>query len=430
MNGSDWAIVSAVAVLFGSSALLALAETAFLRMSRIRALALEDEGREGAARLARLLEHPEQTLNRVLLLVFISQFTAATLVGVFVERRLGAWGLVAGLVFEIVVFFVFAEVVPKTFAVQHAESVALRLSPLLAALTRFPPLSVVAQALISLANVVLPGKGLTKGPFVTEEEIRTMADVAAEEDVIESEERKLIHSIFEFGDMVVREAMVPRPDMVAVPAGVSVDDALTKASEAGYSRLPVFEESTDNIVGLVYLKDLVRELRAGNGQGALQPLGGLVRPAVFVPEQKRVAVLLRDMQEQKFHMAIVVDEYGATAGLVTLEDLLEEIVGEIVDEYDVEQPKVEHLDSGAVRVAGHTPIDEVNEVLSAELPATEWDTVGGLMLNLLGHVPDEGESVEFQGLDFLAERVQGRRIVSVHIRPLEPEGEPVEAQTG
>ncbi len=430
MTGSDWVILIVVAVLFVASALLALAETAFLRMSRIRALSLEDEGRDGAARLARLLEHPEQTLNRVLLLVFISQFTAATLVGVFVERQLGALGLVAGLVFEIVVFFVFAEVVPKTFAVQHADSVALRLSPLLSALTRFPPLSVVAQALIALANVVLPGKGLSKGPFVTEEEIRAMADVAADEDAIELEERKLIHSIFEFGDMVVREAMVPRPDMVAVPANDSVDEALTKASEAGYSRLPVFEESTDNIVGLVYLKDLVRELRAGNGDGALHPLSGLVRPAEFVPEQKRVAVLLREMQEQKFHMAIVVDEYGATSGLVTLEDLLEEIVGEIVDEYDVEKPKVEHLGDGALRVAGHTPIDEVNDVLGAELPSTEWDTVGGLMLNLFGHVPDEGESVEFQSLAFLAERVQGRRIVSVHIRPLERDGEPAEAQTG
>ena len=188
-----------------------------------------------------------------------------------------------------------------------------------------------------MANVVLPGKGLKKGPYTTEEDIRTMADVAAEEEVIEREERRLIHSIFEFGDTVVREVMVPRPDMVGVEADAPVDDALEKAIGAGYSRLPAYGEGPDDILGLVYLKDIIRRTREnGDGHGTLREL---VRPAVFVPEQKRVAELLREMQQDKFHMAVVIDEYGGTAGLVTLEDLLEEIVGEIVDEYDVEAPR-------------------------------------------------------------------------------------------
>jgi len=243
--------------------------------------------------------------------------------------------------------------------------------------------------------------------------------VAADEQVIEREERRLIHSIFEFGDTVVREVMVPRPDMIGVEADGTVDDALEKAISAGYSRLPAYGEGPDDILGLVYLKDIVRRTRESNGShGTLREL---VRPAVFVPEQKRVAELLREMQQDKFHMAVVIDEYGGTAGLVTLEDLLEEIVGEIVDEYDVEAPRVERLPDGGLRVAGGTPIDEVNELLGVELPETDWDTVGGLMFNLLGHVPIEGEPVDFQGLEFRAERVQRRRILTVRITPKESE---------
>jgi CBS domain containing-hemolysin-like protein len=295
--------------------------------------------------------------------------------------------------------------------------VALRLSGFLWAITYLPPMRLVSRGLIQLANLLLPGRGIKEGPFVTEEDLRTMANVAAEEEVIEREERKLIHSIFEFGDTVVREVMVPRPDMVAVDADTTIETSIERAIENGYSRIPVYEGSTDNIVGLVYLKDLVSRARGGAGRESVRTA---LRPAVFVPEQKRVAELLREMQSQQFHMALVVDEYGGTAGIVTLEDLLEEIVGEITDEYDIEEPGVERLPDGSLRVPGGTPIDEVSEALGVELPDAEWDTVGGLVFNLLGHVPHEAESVRFQDLEFRTERVQGRRIVSVRITPLAP----------
>jgi CBS domain containing-hemolysin-like protein len=262
---------------------------------------------------------------------------------------------------------------------------------------------------------MLPGRGLKQGPFVTEEDLRTMADVAADEKAIEREERRLIHSIFEFGDTVVREVMLPRPDMIAVEADSTVEDAITQAIDAGYSRIPCFEDSTDNIIGLVYLKDLVQQARAGAGR---QSVRIVVRDAVFVPESKRVAELLREMQTEKFHMAIVVDEYGGTAGLVTMEDLLEEIVGDIADEFDIEEPGVERLPGGGIRAPGRTPIDEVSEALGIELPDAEWDSVGGLVFNLLGHVPEAGETVRFQGLEFRTERVEGRRIASVVIVPV------------
>ncbi len=424
MTSTDWILLAVAVVLFLISIVLAVAETAFVRMSRIRAMALEEDGRRGAARLVTMLEHPEQTLNVVLLVVLITQLTTATLVGVLLERSFGALGVVVGIFVQISAFFVLGEVAPKTYAVQHTDKAALRVSGLLWALTRFPPLHLGSAIFIKLANLVLPGKGLREGPFTSEEEIRTMADVAADELVIEREERQLIHSIFEFGDTLVREVMVPRTDMIAVEADGSIDEALATAIEHGFSRLPVFSENRDNIMGLVYLKDMVAA-RAGDEAVGVR---SVMRTATFVPEQKHVAELLREMQTDQFHMAVVLDEYGGTSGIVTLEDLLEEIVGEIVDEYDVEEPRVERLDDATIRVAGATHVDEVAEELGVDLPDDEWDSVGGLVLNLLGHVPVAGESVSLRGLAFSVERVQRRRIVRVLIRRTEPMAESNEAR--
>ncbi len=395
--------------------MLATAETAFTRMSRIRALALEEEDRKGAARLASMLERPERTLNVLLLLVLVSQMTSASLLGVLLEGSFGGAGLVIGLVLQIVVYFVIGEVAPKTYAIQHPERAALALTPFLWAISNFPPLRMLSRGLIGLANVLLPGRGLKQGPFVTEEDLRTMADVAADEEVIEREERRLIHSIFEFGDTVVREVMVPRPDMIAIEADATMEEAISLAIDAGFSRFPCYAETTDDIVGLVYLRDLVQQARSGAGR---RPVRVAVRDAVFVPEQKRADALLREMRTEKFHMAMVVDEHGGTAGLVTLEDLIEEIVGEITDEFDVEPPGVEALADGGFRVPGRTPMDEVSEAVGRELPDTEWDTVAGLLFNLLGHVPIPGETARFEGFEFRAELVDGRRIRSVVITPM------------
>jgi len=416
VSGTDWIILIVIVVLFLVSGVLAMAETAFTRMSRVRALALAEEERRGAQRVARMLETPERTLNSVLLVLLVCQLTSANLTGVLLDEKFGTVGFVVGIFVEVVVFFVFFEVAPKTYAIQHTDEAVLAVSGLLSFLTHFPPLRAISRGLIGLANVVLPGRGLKEGPYVTEGEIRAAADAAADDEAIEKEEQRLIHSIFEFGDTVVREVMKPRPDMVAIEADATIEEAIERAIEGGFSRIPAFEDTTDDIIGIAFLKDLVHRARSGEGRS---PVRTAVRDAVFVPEQKRVAELLREMQKDQFHMAIVIDEYGGTSGLVTLEDLLEEIVGEIADEYDHDEPGVEHLPDGALRVPGSTPIDDVSEELGVELPDTEWDTVGGLVFNLLGHVPEEGETVRFQGLEFRTEQVQGRRIVSVQIRPYE-----------
>ncbi len=411
MTGTDVAILVAVVGLILLAGFFALAETSLTRVNRIKVVTLQDEGRRGARVLARLVEHPERFLNPVLLLVLTCHVVASILVGILFER-FGAVGVALATVVEVSVIFVLAEAAPKTWAVQHPERAALMAAPVVSAISNFPPIRLLARALIGLSNAILPGKGLRQGPFVSEEELLATVDVATDDQVIEREERALIRSIIEFGDTVVREVMVPRPDMVAVEGRDKVSDVLEVAIAAGYSRIPVYDQGIDDITGIVYTKDLMRAVQEDEGDKAVREL---VRGAQFVPETKRVAELMREMQREKFHIAIVVDEYGGTAGLVTLEDLIEELVGEIVDEFDVEEPSIEALPGGAYRVNARMAVDEVNELLGAEFPEGDWDTIGGFVFNLLGHVPNEGEAVEHDGHRLAAEKVQGRRIGRVRI---------------
>jgi CBS domain containing-hemolysin-like protein len=301
---------------------------------------------------------------------------------------------------------------PKTWAVQHSEQAALVAAPFVAALVKIPPVRWISNALIGLANIILPGKGIKQGPYVSEQELLAMADAAAQDSVIEREERRLIHSIIDFGDTVVREVMVPRPDMVVVESTAKVSDVIEIAIAAGFSRIPVFGQGIDDILGLVFGKDLMKAEREGHADMAVSEI---MRETHFVPETKRVSEMMREMQATKLHQAIVVDEYGGTAGLVTLEDLIEELVGEIEDEYDVQEIPMERINEHEVRVTARMAIDDLNELLGTDLPEGDWDTVGGLIYGLLGHVPIEGESVDFEGLQLIAERVQGRRIGRVRV---------------
>ena len=410
---AQWGMVAAVVVLVGVSVLLALAETSLVRTSRARALSLLEDGRRGARQLVDLVERPERFLSAVLLLVLVSQLVVATLVGILAEKWFGGWGVAVATVFEVVVLFVVAEALPKNWAVQNPDRSALFAAPLVSAMVGLWPVRMASSGLVTLA-------ALLSGPrrrqaAVSESELLAMADVAVEEQVIEREERALIHSIIEFGDTIVREVMVPRPDMRTVEAGLTVTAALGVALDAGFSRLPAFEGNVDDVAGVAYVKDLARAERAGRGAAQVRDV---VRPAHFVPETKRVAALMREMQERTFHLAVVVDEYGGTAGLVTLEDLIEELVGEIVDEYDVEEPPLVRTGDGGVSVSGRLTVDALNEALDADLPTGTWDTVSGLLFDELGRVPALGDSVEVAGYRLTAERVQGNRVGRVAVVPL------------
>jgi CBS domain containing-hemolysin-like protein len=414
MTTADYVEIGVVVLLIGVAAVLAAAETSITRMGRIRSLRLQEEGRRGSKALVRIAEGPAQYLNVMLLLVLLTQLGGTTLATVIAVRHFEQVGEIIATAVMTVLLFVFAEVTPKTFAVQQTDRAALWLAPLIVTLTAvFGPL---ARVLITFANWIMPGKGLPQGPFVTENEIRAMADVASEESSIEEEEKELIHSIFEFGDTLVREVMVPRPDMVAAPMDAALEDVLDLILRRGFSRIPVYRETIDDVVGVAYAKDLLRHLHAGKKDVELEKI---IRPAFFVPETKKCADLLREMQQRRVHIAMLLDEYGATAGLVTIEDLLEELVGEIADEYDREEPEIVPLPDGSYRVDGRVSVDDLSELLDVELPNEEWDTVGGLMYGLLGSVPTQGETVSFDGLLFTAERVQGRRIAKVLVKPRE-----------
>jgi putative hemolysin len=408
--GDRWMLV-AIGVLLVVTMLLAGAETALGRIPKTRAQVLDAEGRRGARRLLELAGRPEQFVNPLMFALLVSQLAQATLVGIVAERLWGLAGLAIGMAIDIVVVFV-ATASARTWAVLNPDRAALAAAGPVSALIRFPLLRLTTRALIGLTNVLLPGKGLKQGPYVSEEELLAVAELGVEEGVIEEHERALIESIIEFGDTVVREVMVPRPDMVTVGQDFRVADVMEVVLLNGYSRLPVIGDSIDDVVGITYAKDLMRAERDGEED---LPVAQLVRAARYVPETKRVPDMLREMQRDKFHMAIVVDEYGGTAGLVTLEDIIEELVGEIVDEFDVEDPLVEPLAGGGVRVDARTALDEVNELLHAELPEGDWDTIGGLLYHQLGHVPVEGESVVVEGWMLTAQRIQGRRIGRVRI---------------
>ena len=408
----DAVMLAVIIVLLAASGFLAAAETSLVRTSRAKAHSLKDSGRRGARRLSRLVDNPQGFLNPVLLLVLICQLVAATLVGVLASRWFHSIGIVIATVFEVVVVFVVFEAVPKNYAVRNTDRAALFAAPIIDAVTRFPPVRWLSSLLVGLADLLTGGKDTAYSLTTTESELLAMADVAHADEAIEPTEHEFIHSVIEFGDTVVREVMVPRPDMVTVGESETATAALERGLDAGYSRIPVLGEDIDDVVGVAFTKDLVRIERSGQGA---TPVGSAARPAKFVPETKRVATLLTEMQTENVHLAIVVDEYGGTAGLVTLEDVLEELVGDIRDEFDIEEPEVTERAEGVVVVSGRMSIDEVEELLDNPLPKGSYDTVAGLAYDLAGGVPEEGQVFEIPSFRFTVERVEGRRILRVRI---------------
>lgn len=363
----------------------------------------------------KITEDPARYLNPVLVTTLGAHLGGTVLATSLAVRRLGGAGEWIATAVMTAVIFVLAESAPKTYTVLHTDRVAVVLAPLIYALGRV--LYPLARVLVGVSNILLPGKGLPKGPFMSEEEIRHVVDVAEEEEVIEEQEREMIHSIFELGDTIVREVMVPRPDMIVVETNYTIQAAMDLAIREGYSRIPVYENDPDNIVGVVYAKDLFRALR---GVGQQNPsLKDIVREAYFVPETMRSSELLREMQKRRVHMAIVADEYGDVAGLVTLEDILEEIVGEITDEYDVEESRILPVGDNGWRVQAKMPIWEFNELIEAKLPEDkDFQTIGGLVASTLAKIPEAGDEVTYDGFSFRVERVQRRRIGTVLVRRL------------
>jgi CBS domain containing-hemolysin-like protein len=407
MNSTDTVFVIVAAVLVLVAAFLSMSEAALSRLSRTRAEELAAEGLRGASALIKVIEDASAPLNVLLLLRTLSEMLATTLVAVTALRTLAStWGaiLLAGGVMT-VVDYVVVGVGARTLGRQHAERVGLATAPIARVLTRL--LGPLPRLLILLGNALTPGQGFADGPFTSEAELRELVDLAEKGKVIESGERQMIHSVFELGDTIAREVMVPRTDMVWIERGKTVRQALSLALRSGFSRIPVIGENEDDVVGVAYLKDLAR--RVYEDEDRTEKVEETMRPAYFIPESKPVDELLREMQAKQVHVAVVIDEYGGTAGLVTIEDILEEIVGEITDEYDREAPRIESLDNGVVRVNVRVPIDDIEELFGVTFDLEDVETVGGLLALALGRVPIPGTTVTVRGLTLVAEGAKGRR---------------------
>jgi CBS domain containing-hemolysin-like protein len=307
----------------------------------------------------------------------------------------------------VVISYVVVGVAPRTIGRQHAAGVALLAAPTVRMLAKV--LAPLTRLLILVGNAVTPGKGYREGPFATEAELRELVDLAGQDSVIEDDERQMIHSVFELGDTLVREVMVPRTEMVFIERGKTLRQALSLALRSGFSRVPVIGENLDDVVGVAYLKDVARRTNLRGEAASAELVETVMRPVLFVPDSKPADELLRDMQSARVHIAVAVDEYGGTAGLVTIEDILEEIVGEIADEYDVDEtPPVVSLPDGAYRVSTRLSVEDLAQLLRIEID-DEVDTAGGLLAKRIGKVPIAGSFVEIDGYRLTAERVVGRR---------------------
>ncbi|MEU7715793.1 hemolysin family protein [Micromonospora chalcea] len=388
--------------------LIAMTEAALAAVSPARAAEMTRDGARGGRALQVVAGDVVRHLNLLLLLRLLAELTATTLVALVAVDTFGA-GWRAALVTAgamTVVSFVVVGVGPRTIGRQHAYAVGRAVAPLVRWLGR--ALNPLASLLILIGNAVTPGKGFREGPFATQVELRELVDLAEQRGVVEHGERQMIHSVFALGDTIAREVMVPRTEMVWIEERKTLAQALALFLRSGFSRIPVIGENVDDVLGVLYLKDLIRRVQ-GDQEARQMPVAELMRPATFVPESKPVDDLLSEMQAARNHLVIVVDEYGGTGGLVTIEDILEEIVGEITDEYDVERPPVEHLADGAVRVTARLPVENLGELFDTELPTDEVETVGGLLAQALGRVPIPGAEAEVAGLRLMAEGTTGRR---------------------
>ncbi len=430
MTSGDVLLLVGAAALVVLAGLFSAADAALSTFSQARAEELAAERRPGSRRLLEIVADRPRYLNTALLLRLLCEISAIVLVTVqlaefFDGDRVPT--VLSAVGFMSVVSFVVIGVSPRTVGRQQAATVALAIAVPLTFITRI--LGPLPRLLILVGNAITPGKGFREGPFNSETELRELVDLAEASAVIESGERKMIHSVFELGDTIAREVMVPRPDIVFIEPHKNLRQAMSLFLKSGYSRVPVAGENLDDIVGFAYLKDIARHDFEEPDAEFTRRVDEVMRPVLFVPDSKPVDELLSEMQARRQHIAVVVDEYGGTSGLVTIEDILEEIVGEITDEYDEAEIEPESLEDGSVRVSSRYPVDDLDEVVGVNVIDDDVDTVGGLMAKLLGKVPLPGAHVEAHGLRFEAEKPTGRRkrISTVLISRLTVEAEAAES---
>lgn len=406
---SNALLLAIAGVLVVVAGVLVAAETALSRVSRASIEQLKKDGNRRASRLLGMLDDRARYVNSLLFAHLCISTVAIILVTTATIRMMqqDLIAVVAASVVMTLVGYVILGVAPQTLGKQRTDSIALAMARLIRIVTLF--LSPFTKFFILIGNAITPGKGYREGPFSTQAELRELVDIAGADSVIEDEERQMIHSVFELGDTVAREVMVPRTEMVWIEQHKTLRQAMSLGLRSGYSRIPVVGQSVDDIVGVIYIKDIARRVFEHSEAQTTEQVSALMRPAFMVPDSRSVDDLLRDMQSARTHLAVLVDEYGGTAGLVTIEDVLEEIVGEISDEYDIAGPDVEQLANGDFRVSSRLHVDDLAELINEPIEDDGVDTVSGLMGKRLGIVPIPGAQVRLNDWLLTAESVAGRR---------------------
>lgn len=411
-------IIIALSIVF--IAILSSSESSFIAVNKIRIRSLMEKGDSRAKAVQKILDEHDKLFSAVILSGNLFTILATSIGTALALKYFGEDGIIIAIIIMTFLTVVFGELAPKTFAVAHSEKVSLLLArPVAFYIRLISPLVWIFKITSNLIIRMLGGKKKSVSPFVTEEEIKTMINIGEEEGTLEEEERQMLHKVFEFGDKVVTEAMVPRTEIVSIPDDSTVGDALKLVLEEGYSRYPVIKENIDSVTGILYVKDIVKQMAQGKIQN-YTPITEIVREAYYIPENKMVTELLDEMQKKKIQIAIVMDEYGGTAGLITLEDIMEEIVGGLQDEFEAMEgeKEVEIIDERTFIVAGQTGLDEINELVGVELASQDFHTIGGFVFGLFRRLPKVGEQVRYHNLRFLILEMEDRKISKIKITRL------------
>jgi len=419
-DAAAWFQLFTLAVMLVFCGVASAAETAFTSISRIKLKNLVEEGDKKAAEIEQLLAEPNKFLSTILIINSVAVIVASSLATVLSLRFTTTYGELLSSILISLVVLIFCEITPKTAAVQNPLRWARTLiGPVKGTAWLLHPVVLTLSVITTFLVRAFGGQVKHHGPFVTEEELRLLVTVGEEEGVLEEDETDMIHSIFEFADTTVREVMVPRIDMVTLDSNATVTEAVDMALQGGFSRIPVYEESvgTDEIVGVLYTKDMLRQLREGHNTF---PIRDLVRPAYFVPETKKLDDLLREIRQKRVHMVIVVDEYGSVAGLVTIEDLVEEIVGDIQDEYDHEEVLYEKVNENEYIFDAKINIYEFNDMMDMKLEDGDYETLGGFVYEQLDKIPVAGDVVTYKDLQFTVLATRGRRINKIRVERIQP----------
>ncbi len=412
--------ISIVFVLLLFSAFFSSSETAITSISIAKIRQLKEEDEESAE----ILKGMKRKTNDIIASILIGNNivnTAATavLTEIIVEKFVSKNSTIIATAIMTVLILVIGEITPKSFAAQNPVKVAVKVARPLDLITIvFKPILYLLTAITNGIIKLLGGEIVTDTPFVTEEEIRSLVDVGEEEGIIKHQEKEMIEGIFEINDIDVTEVMVPRIDVIAVPDDSSLREALELIITYGHSRIPVFKDTIDNIVGILYAKDMLPFASAKDQRFDDKSVTELMRQAYYVPETKKVNQLLRELQQKKVHMAIVLDEYGGTEGIVTIEDILEEIVGDILDEYDNEVDLIERINEDVYLVKADVSIEEINEIFGTDLPEEDFDSLGGFVFGTLGRVPVQGDIVICESLQMTVVELDNRRIISIELKKI------------